>query len=416
MQTSGLKNRALIFWALIFFVSGGITLFVTADSTASMHRKLFGIWQSRYFILAVFLFLLSLGVACRIHSKETMVNFVLICSSFLFAVTVLEVAGHTSLITWSDIFAPKTKDIGQHPVPGIEVKGETYQDTATAWGLSSEPIAFEYRTDRYGYRNRIDRAEAEIYLVGDSILVGALVDAEEMLASRLEDITGKPVIQVALIGKSPQEMQARFFSLPLDLKNKLVLQFIFEGNDLGDSINYRAVSKNEDRKDFRERSFLNNILVFLQRLTQPIAGQAQLQSCKIDARTYSFHWLRKSFEGRMDEASVISASIEEFAGRVEDQGGRFAVVYVPSKFRVLSALCEFPTKSDISVPGKHMNPLHGYMSDWSQQAGIPLIDLTPALTAEAMKGNITWFWGDTHWNPEGHSVGAQTIADWVNSP
>ena len=88
------------------------------------------------------------------------------------------------------------------------------------------------------------------------------------------------------------------------------------------------------------------------------------------------------------------------------------MVFVPTKYRVLNKLCDFPEGSLISEPDKHLSDLPETMRVWSVKSGIRYLDLTASLMKAASLGDIPWLWGDTHWAESGHEIAARSIADW----
>lgn len=389
-----------------------ILLAFTADATPAPARRLFGLWQTRYVVLAGGLFFTAAGFLAAATSRRMLLAFVAIVVSAATTLALLEVMGVLGLVSWPALLAPQVSTLGTQRVPNLDVAGITYQDTASRWGLPSDPIPFRYRTDRYGFRNDIDRVNGDIYLLGDSVLVAALVPFPETVTARLEATIRRPVMQVALIGKSPQEEQQLFRDTKLNVRERLVIQFIFEGNDMSDSRHFRERGTEPAPMTLKERTLTHQIVIALQKLTQPISGLATLRSCKINDQTYTFLWTRESFTGLEEEATAISDSLARFATEVREAGGEFSIVFVPSKLRVLGPLCRFPAVSEISDIMVHLSPLRDHLHAWSVRSGIRMLDLTEPLQSAAREGNIPWFWGDTHWNAEGHGVAAEALAKW----
>jgi hypothetical protein len=158
------------------------------------------------------------------------------------------------------------------------------------------------------------------------------------------------------------------------------------------------------------RSFANNALVALQRWTQPVVGLARTRTCTIDGQLYTFRWTAEAHRGREAETRQVLAALEGFAGEVARAGGRYAVVFAPSKLRVLGPLCSFPPGSTLRDPA-HLGTLREAATEWAHRTGIPLVDVTAPLQAAARDGAIPWFWGDTHWNARGHEAVAAALAE-----
>ena len=97
---------------------------------------------------------------------------------------------------------------------------------------------------------------------------------------------------------------------------------------------------------------------------------------------------------------------------VEAAGGRYAVVLVPDKLRVLGPLCAWPPKSAIRDWKAELSRLPEALATWSREQHVELLDLTEALSGAAEKGPSPWFQGDTHWNARGCEVAAATLSAW----
>lgn len=407
-----MRRRALLGCCLGFAGLALITLAVTADATPTPFRRLFGLWRVRDVALAGGLVVAAGALLAAALSRHALLGFLAVGLSAAGTLAVLEAAGAMGVVSWPALLGTSTPPLGTKRIPHLDVTGTTFQDTASRWGLESAPIAFHYRTDRHGFRNHIDRAEADIYLLGDSVLVAALIPFPETVAARLENAVRRPVKQVALIGIGPQEEQQLFRDARLELNGRLVIQFIFEDNDLRDSKRFRAALAGRAPVSRGESTLTHNVVLALQRLTQPVAGAAALRSCVIGRQTYTFFWARESFAGLEDEAAAISNALMHFATEVRAAGGELAIALVPSKLRVLGPLCRFPAASELQDFAPHLGPLRGHLRAWSERSGIALLDLTEPMLSAAHAGRIPWFWGDTHWNAEGHAVAAEALSAW----
>ena len=77
-------------------------------------------------------------------------------------------------------------------------------------------------------------------VVGDSLVFGYGVDAEEAWPQRLSRSTGKTVINLGLIGASPQQSRKVLETYGLPRKPKLVVFGFFARNDFWDANMYSA--------------------------------------------------------------------------------------------------------------------------------------------------------------------------------
>jgi hypothetical protein len=391
--------------------------FIWADPTptTASTRRLFGLWRARHTVLVCAPLVVAVGFLLAALARGALLPFLAGGLGTVGIYLLLELAGMTGLVSWSSLLAPRATELrmlGTKRVPHLDVRGTTLQDIAAGWGLRSEPVPFHYRTDRYGLRNEPDRPEADIYLIGDSTLVAALVPFEQTVTARAERILQRPVMQVALIGLAPQEEHQLFRDTKLDVRGKSIIQFVFEGNDLLDSRRFRRRVSSAPEAWRKGGSLAKQIWRILATVTQPTLGISALRSCTISGQTFTFGWMRESFAGLEGESEFITDALQHFADEVRAGGGEFAVVFVPTKLRVLGPSCSLPKVSDLTDLSVHLGPLRAHVLAWSKSSGIKVLDLTEPLQAATGKGRIPWFWGDTHWNAAGHEAAAQALTDW----
>lgn len=411
-------KRAAIGAALAAFALAAIVLAIGADTTPTNldSRRLFGLWRARHVLAALALIVIGIACLARARSREALRTVLTATATTCIALAALEGVGRAGLIPWQAIFRPAFGDLGAlgtAPVPNQDVKGVSRKDTASVWGIPSEPIAFQYRTDRRGFRNVPDRETAELYLIGDSVLVGALVPFEQTLVARLESMLQRPVLQAALINTAPQAMIEHFKKAGFDVRDRLVLQFLFEGNDLGDSAALQPERAARIAAIVESKSFFDHVWRLLTTLSEPTLGVARSRSCAMAGRTYTFFWTAEHFAEYAAQGSVITRALEAFGAELQAQGARYAVVIVPTKLRVLGALCpQWPAGSELADWRRHLSPLRDQVLAWGRDRGVAVLDLTPSLEAAARAGTIPWFDADTHWNEHGHEVAARAIAEW----
>ena len=139
----------------------------------------------------------------------------------------------------SDWTAARAQNLRRVSKPNLVSSGPAYPDLVEKLGIDAEPLHCTIETDGLGHRNRPNKGEAEILCLGDSLLFARLVPIEQILTERIEASIGRVVLNVSEPGYSPQEALLRMRMSSPELVGKLIVQFIFEGNDLSDSIRWR---------------------------------------------------------------------------------------------------------------------------------------------------------------------------------
>jgi hypothetical protein len=324
----------------------------------------------------------------------------------------LEAAGRLGIVDWAASFRLRhVAPLGSVRLPHVTITGEADEDTAALWRIARPKTPFVYRTDRFGLRNLHDRGEAAIYCLGDSFLVAGLLPIEHTVAARLERRLGVPVMNAALVGLGPQEVRALWQELRLPARGRAVLQFVTEDNDLVDSARFRRGRRSEDIASPTARSFVASAIVWLQRVTQPVPGEARRRTGRIGGRDIAFPWHANAFAGLESEVDEVLASIASLHEEVAAARGCHGVVLVPSKLRVLGPLCTWPRDSELRDVAAALGPLPEALRAWCAAHAVPFLDLTEALRASAGRA-LPYFDYDTHWTAAGHAVAARELAAW----
>ncbi len=397
-----MKPRRLNQLAAALWIAAALWLFVTADSLSESMR-LFGRWRVRDFLFAIVAGWFGLAFFLGANSRRTLLKLILSTIGLSIAWMLLETAALLGLVDAHAAFRPKPSGLGARAIPNLDQRGVTQEDLAMRYGFPGREVEFHFKTDRYGFRNHLDRESASLYLLGDSILVAGLLPHEDLIATKLEATLDEPVMNLALTASAPHRQRDYLKEMGPDLRNRMLLQFVFEGNDLID----KEIPREEVRLDWRERSVLQNLITWIQRKTDQ-----DVPFGKIGEEDFLFYWLRNSFAGSEDRFERVMSACSEIREYVEERGGRYGIVLVPAKIRVLGPLCEWPEDSSLDGYEDELNPMLGWVRDWCEKQDVPLIDVTATLAAQASEGNFPWFAADTHPNAVGHAAMAAAILEW----
>ena len=308
--------------------------------------------------------------------------------------------------------------------------GRPRSDMAVAWNLPVRaPHRLSFTTDALGFRNRRDRRQADVALVGDSFVEGAYVSDDETAAEDLERLTGWRVANLGRSGYGTlQELEVlRLFALPL--RPRAVAWFFFEGNDLYDDETYenalaylrehgsysKTLSHGPDLAAFREASLSVNAFRLLRRALDPVV--------KVSAPSFGFFreprgpavklYFYKDAALHFDEYeerrfAKTQQALRRGAELLRERGAALELVFVPSKFRVYGSRCDFPEGSPCGA--WQLWDLEARFRGFCAREGLPLLDLTDPMRTAAEKGQLLYAPEDSHWNAEGHRFVAELLA------
>ncbi len=403
--------RALAF---LFFAGAVAWLWLSADSQPSDARRFFGLWRTWQLLAAAAL--LWLGVASLVSSYARGVAKLLFATaSGLFTLLLVEAFGLSGVVDYTRLVEDARPALGAVAEANLDLRGESVADLAYRWGLPSEPVAFHYRTDHRGFRNEPDREEADYYLLGDSFLVSGLLPFEETLAARLETRLERPVMNLALMGLSPAAEARLLAESGVPLAGNTVLHFIFEGNDLADARREAEQAGGSAQRFDLDRLLTYQLLLRLQRLSSPEEPEPRGRVCDLNGERVGFLWDARSMRCEACEAQLPSvlATLSQLRRDVEAAGGRYAVVLIPDKLRVLGPYCRWEEGALLADSPSQLSTLPSALAEWAAQESVAFLDLTPALDRSAAGGAIPWAAWDTHWNAVGSRVAARAIDAWL---
>ena len=301
--------------------------------------------------------------------------------------------------------------LGAERLPNVNIRGKTPPDIAFAWGLPLTEYDFHYQTNAWGFRNPPDLQDADLICVGDSLLVAIQHPYVATIPGLLAKSLARPTGNVSLIAKSIQEMQQVFRDLDLDLEGRVVLQFVCEDNDLGDSLGL-ATKDARHQLSVWQRTLLYRSILLAQKVTQPEVAQASRRQGSYAEGPVSFFFHHQSSPELDAQVPVVLDELRSFARYVTDRGGAFGVVLIPAKLRVLGAQCQLPADFEFAPVTDFVSPLPTALAVFAKREGVPYLSAEPALTQLAQQGELPWIRDDTHLSAAGHRVVADALAKW----
>jgi lysophospholipase L1-like esterase len=277
----------------------------------------------------------------------------------------------------------------------------------------------EVSYDGNGFRNDQDLEQADLVLIGDSFVEGPLVRLDETVAKQLETRLGLVTANLGQSGYTLQQEAIVLERFGLPLRPRLVLWFLFGGNDLRDVKHYEWLHEHFQELQhpkavpLRERLFLRNVLLALSRAsTRHLPGRRALAQSAIfrraDGEEDVVYFDEAEAPWSEHDWQVMTETLRDAAHRTRKTGARFVLVYIPRKFRVYREHVTADPASDVAR--WRQNDLPEELAAWCAREKIELVDTTPILEAEAARGVHTYFVDDVHWNPRGHEVVADLLA------
>ncbi len=306
--------------------------------------------------------------------------------------------------------------------PNTTFDGEVVGNLVALGIPNPKKYAVQLRYDRNGFRNERDLDSAAVVAIGDSFVEAVLVPLEQTLSERIARAISQPV---ANLGQSAYGLQQelvvlRRFGLPL--RPRVVLWFLFGGNDFRDIAYYEDLRANFgkalERPAYRQRSFLRSALFALSKATLParVSGAAQLQNAafvRADGGRDTLYFGQATDPPTAEEWRVGTDSLREAARLSRAANAELVVVYIPRKFEVYQGRLDVP-------PGSRLHSwsdpqLNRRVAEWASSEAIAYLDTTDVLRGEVERGSHPYLPDDVHWNGRGHQLVAEQIVRWLRA-
>ena len=358
-------------------------------------------------------------------------------------VVILEIPAAIGMVDYAEVWTrligewvgPTTNfvndwDIGFHRPPNTKWSGQPRSDMAFTWNLPiRRPAPMTFTTDSRGFRNLVDRDEADIVLLGDSYVEGAYNSDDETCAAVLERLTGEKVCNLAEAGYGTLQELEVLTRYAIPMKPRLVAWFFFEGNDLYDdegfegSLPYLREHKPIDSgrwnwswEDFLKRSFTRTTYRTIRRGLEPLAPNNVANfgvfrdERSVEHRLYFYDYASISFGAYEKERfEKTKAAFRRGSQACEEHGIQLVLFYIPMKYRVYSPYCTFARSS----PCLKWTPwnLAYHFRQFCDEESIAFVDLVEPMREAAAAGKVLYAPEDSHWNVAGHAFVAERLRD-----
>jgi len=335
---------------------------------------------------------------------------------------------------------------------------------------------FSFRTDAEGFRNETVRDHFEVAALGDSFTDAMTMAGEASWPARLEGLLGVAVQNYGTAGFGPQQELLVLKDYVASHRPRTVVLAFFAGNDIFDAEAFDAFQRSGGTikrpgqgwriKDVTSRVdewFVVSALSAGRRLLGAQGGAAaapaapaapivpaespaafdmgrfdlevagrRLRWAFMPPYLNTLNFSREDLEARSGWG-LTSGAIAEMRAVSRSFGAEFVVMFVPFKSQVYLPLLQAAwSKTElesafrfylerygrpIDVDGMLANRLaqNEMMAKLCADAGIPFLDLTPALAARVAAGENVYFPDESHLNQVGETVVAESLAKFIET-
>jgi hypothetical protein len=328
----------------------------------------------------------------------------------------------------------------------------------------SDAFLYKFQVDENGFPNDQykESDKYDIVIAGDSFTLRT-VPGKTWIES-LGDLTGQTTLALGAPSWGPLNEVEAIKQYGLNKNPKWVLLMYFEGNDLFNTEQYlerQATGLSWKEFDFQTTPLTQQVIMpymiaYWFKQAFPNADStpphylypvtASTEAGLIPMVLKDFHLLPMSADydtmAKSDEFAAIKQSLIDMKQQVEAQGAHFLVVYIPSKEHTYWSRIWDPVDVnhilERSVTVKLTGGDHGHfvweptylsydtfnanhnaqerlLTDFTQQAGIDFLNLTPTFWRNGIDHGELYQYADPHWNQAGNNLAAQTIADYLKA-
>ncbi len=313
------------------------------------------------------------------------------------------------------------------------------------------PYSVQYTRDDHGFRNPTPWPDdVDMVVVGDSFTAAEIIQYPFW-----QDIVpSTSAFGLPGSGSLEQSLLLREFGLPRS--PEIVVMAYFGGNDISDTWRFHQArlagetiysQTNRDRKPWEYLVTFHALM-----LVRDLITPEQRESCAYplsdsQGNQLAFYdeFLSQATVGTDDllESEIFAVTrdtILSAAEETQNMGATFVLVYLPHKAQTHQQLLSaeqilsitgvqpispltpteegFTTRQDLSIEqtsillNQNMDAQRDLLAELAEDAGFLFLDLTPQFREAAANGIATYFFGDTHWNQEGHNLARDTLRDF----
>ncbi|MBK8307474.1 MAG: hypothetical protein IPL00_10295 [Gammaproteobacteria bacterium] len=299
--------------------------------------------------------------------------------------------------------------------------------------IRTSDFSQHYQLDELGFHNKGPLpSQADIVVIGDSLVFGYGVDIDQAWPQTLARLSGKTVVNLGLIGASPQQYLRIYQTFGRAFKPKIVVVGFFASNDFWDAEQFEHWQRSGVGGNYLEwrdygRPQAADLEHFLGRMEYAAKKHLYLvQLLGIGVKALTRHpasppemleWggeeIIRLDAGYLEQLTanakpgnpvftLVMDSLVQLQRLVEADGGQLLVVFEPGK-------------EVIYLPFTGGSPSHPSVAIGAalEQRNIATLQLVPAFQASAEAGNMLFFPTDGHPNALGYRLIAEQVAQWL---
>lgn len=283
-----------------------------------------------------------------------------------------------------------------------------------------------FSTDEYGFFNPDAASETvDIILLGDSFGTGYGTDYPDTWGALLEDDYGVELYNLSTSNSSPWQEYVNYLvesERIVTTPQTVLVWALFSGNDLDEPFANAFTRQELPWSSWREAAavFWNNYMVrspfgialarFANQTEMSIVDEAQARdgSLLLLYKPYELTSQRSLEEVRRHENYPrLEQTIKAMHELTQRRNIRLVIVVIPTKEELFAA-------SRIDPEGQHRTGFSLAIELMSNEEHIPFLDLRPTFMNASPTAAEDFFWrDDTHWNPVGHRLAAQTVVAFL---
>ena len=338
----------------------------------------------------------------------------------------------------------------------IPEQARSYPDAPPGYG----DIKLRLTTDANGFRNTSVQKQYDIVAVGDSFVAGSHISDNQTWPHLLSQASGKSVYNLGINGSGPPTYMSNYVFFGLDLKPRIALFMIYEGNDFKEDVVLTEPTAPTLRQrisnHFEQALASSPVTLGLRRLshdlferlgsTRPVPGYAEKLSfmpIKIGSDEHTHYY---SIEPK--RVIYLNYSVDQFTNSPEwratatilrqlvklslDNNITPVFIYAPSAPHVLLPLVRdsipaeqlhyfISLKKTPALPAEpfrqqlfaNLDSEQTVMLNFCAAEKVDCLALTDALRAATQTGTQAYFSYDQHLTPAGNAIVASAVEQFL---